>query len=50
MRLRAILSSPMGDSEGDCLDSVRVTLQSPLGDRRILDSEGQLIPLAPAER
>ena len=50
VRVRAILASPMGDNEGDCQDSVRVTLRSPLGNRKILGTDGQPIPFALAER
>lgn len=49
VRVRAILASPMGESEGDCQDSIRVTLRSPLANRRIVDSDGQPIPLAATE-
>ena len=49
VRIRAVVSQPMGQSEGDCMDSVRVTLRSPLGDRKVLDFEGKPIPVAPAE-
>lgn len=49
VRVRAVSSRWTGRSSDDCRDSVRVTLRSPLGDRKVVDFDDNAIPLQPAE-
>ena len=50
VRLTATADEPSGDGENDCRDSVDLTLETPLGDRIVVDeSTGEQVEVAPLE-
>jgi hypothetical protein len=50
VRLTATADEPSGDGEDDCLDSDDLTLETPLGDRIVVDdSTGEQVEVAPLE-
>lgn len=50
VRLRVTADEPSGDGAEDCRDSVRLTLEAPLGDRVVVDdSTGEQVPVTAAE-
>ena len=50
VRLTATADEPSGDGEDDCRDSVDLTLETPLGDRIVVDdSTDEQVEVAPLE-